>query len=277
MRRLAISLLCITFIFQSISADSFSKELDKKYVICPNCLTLLEIKKPFDIEQVTCTNKKCNFPLKLSDLQAFESRDKAAFFKYTMWKDRYNRANKMGIKDITATCCPYCKDKIHLNSLEVLDMIEGRRSRLIECDIKSCKHSYDIIDGVKTYEIVKAKEYRDYGAAMAMTAICLAALANSGSSGGGYANPGQIYVPSYTRNDGTTVRSHYRTYPDGTIANNFGQPSYAQLQQYKDLKTLPTYMYDFDGDGIANQYDFDDDNDGIGDNYDKDPYNASVY
>lgn len=100
---------------------------------------------------------------------------------------------------------------------------------------------------------------------------------SSKSSGGGsyYSAPAQqgTYVQGYQRADGTYVRPHYRTYPDDYIDNNYGLPSPRQAEQFKNYAVLPTYMYDFDSDGITNQYDLDDDNDGVNDNFDKAQYN----
>lgn len=83
-----------------------------------------------------------------------------------------------------------------------------------------------------------------------------------------------VYVHGYYRKDGTYVRPHHRSSPDGDLSNNYGRPSYQQQQQYKDLPELPTYQYDYDSDGIANQYDIDDDNDNVSDNYDSNPYSS---
>lgn len=75
------------------------------------------------------------------------------------------------------------------------------------------------------------------------------------------------YVNGYYRKDGTYVRPHYRSNPDGIKSNNYGSPSSSQRKAYQNLPVLPTYKYDQDSDGIANQYDYDDDNDGVLDDY----------
>jgi hypothetical protein len=108
-------------------------------------------------------------------------------------------------------------------------------------------------------------------------AIGLIAYAASKSGGGGSSpsTPQNNYVDGYYKADGTYVRPHYRTYPDDFIDNNYGLPSPQQAEQFKNYRVLPTYLYDFDSDGITNQYDVDDDNDGCLDNYDKAPYNPS--
>lgn len=99
------------------------------------------------------------------------------------------------------------------------------------------------------------------------------------SSGSSYipSSPGTVKVDGYTRNDGTYVRPHYRSSPDGDKSNNFGQPSSEQRQEYKSSSTLPTYKYDFDSDGVRNSQDTDDDNDGVLDNSDKSQYNSNEF
>lgn len=71
------------------------------------------------------------------------------------------------------------------------------------------------------------------------------------------------YVNGYYRRDGTYVRPHYRSNPDGIKWNNYGRPSSSQRYQYRNNSVLPSYNYDYDGDGILNRYDFDDNNNGI--------------
>ena len=88
---------------------------------------------------------------------------------------------------------------------------------------------------------------------------------------------GDVSVKGYYRKDGTYVRPHHRSSPDGDLSNNYGRPSYQQQQQYKNSSVLPTYKYDYDNDGITNQHDYDDDNDGVSDNYDSRPYNPKIY
>lgn len=88
---------------------------------------------------------------------------------------------------------------------------------------------------------------------------------------------GDVKVRGYYRKDGTYVRPHHRSSPDGDVSNNYGSPSYQQQQQYKHYQELPSYNYDYDNDGIKNQYDRDDDNDGASDNYDSRPYNSKIY
>lgn len=88
---------------------------------------------------------------------------------------------------------------------------------------------------------------------------------------------GDVSVKGYYRKDGTYVRPHHRSSPDGDLSNNYGRPSYQQQQQYKNSPVLPTYKYDYDNDGITNQHDYDDDNDGVSDNYDSRPYNPKIY
>ena len=110
---------------------------------------------------------------------------------------------------------------------------------------------------------------------IAATAGLLAYSASQAKSG--YAAPQNNYVNGYYRADGTYVRPHYRTSPDNSIANNYGHPSYKQIQQYGNSAVIPTYLYDFDSDGITNQYDYDDDNDGFADSYDNAPYNSYMH
>ena len=130
--------------------------------------------------------------------------------------------------------------------------------------------------GCSTLRYVKEHPYKTLGYVAGVTLIVggVVALAYSASKGGsGYTAPQGTYVDGYYRADGTYVRPHYRTYPDDYIDNNYGLPSREQAEQFKNYKVLPTYLYDFDGDGITNQYDYDDDNDGVPDNYDRAPYN----
>jgi len=82
----------------------------------------------------------------------------------------------------------------------------------------------------------------------------------------------RVAVKGYYRKDGTYVRPHYRSAPDGDKSNNYGSASYQQRQQYKSYSTLPSYNNDYDNEGVVNRYDQDDDNDGISDNYDSSQY-----
>ena len=81
-----------------------------------------------------------------------------------------------------------------------------------------------------------------------------------------------VYVHGYYRKDGTYVRPHYRSRPDGVKYNNYGRASYRQRQQYQGYSVIPSYNNDYDNDGLANRYDYDDDNDGIYDDYDSSQY-----
>ena len=76
-----------------------------------------------------------------------------------------------------------------------------------------------------------------------------------------------VNVRGYYRKDGTYVRPHSRSSPDGIKSNNYGSASSSQRSTESGYSTLPSYANDYDGDGVANQYDWDDDNDGIGDDY----------
>ena len=84
-----------------------------------------------------------------------------------------------------------------------------------------------------------------------------------------------VYVSGYYRKDGTYVRPHYRSSPNGIKSNNYGNASYQQRQQYRSLPVIPSYNNDYDNDGTANRYDYDDDNDGIYDDYDSSQYGTS--
>lgn len=75
------------------------------------------------------------------------------------------------------------------------------------------------------------------------------------------------YVNGYYRSDGTYVRPHYRSNPDGVKWNNYGSPSSRQRRQYRSYPVLPSYNNDYDNDGILNRYDFDDNNNGILDDW----------
>ena len=86
---------------------------------------------------------------------------------------------------------------------------------------------------------------------------------------------GDVSVKGYYRKDGTYVRPHHRSSPDGDVSNNYGRASSQQRQQYQSLPALPSYNNDNDNDGVTNRYDKDDDNDGIGDSYDSSQYSRS--
>lgn len=134
-----------------------------------------------------------------------------------------------------------------------------------------------LINGCARGSYVREHPYKTtlIGLAIIATAgLIVAAAAKSSGGGSTYSSPQQsTYVSGYNRANGTYVRPHYRTYPDDFVDNNYGLPSQQQAEQFKNYATLPTYLYDFDGDNIANQYDMDDDNDGVIDSFDKAPYN----
>jgi len=85
---------------------------------------------------------------------------------------------------------------------------------------------------------------------------------------------GDVAVKGYYRKDGTYVRPHHRSSPDGDTSNNYGPASYQQRQQYKTYTTLPSYNNDYDNDGTPNRHDADDDNDGVSDRYDSRQYST---
>ncbi len=72
-------------------------------------------------------------------------------------------------------------------------------------------------------------------------------------------------VRGYYRKDGTYVRPHYRSNPDGQKWNNYG-PS----RSYQDR--INPYSRDNDRDGLSNYLDRDDNNNGIYDNYERNQY-----
>lgn len=74
-----------------------------------------------------------------------------------------------------------------------------------------------------------------------------------------------VYVQGYFRSDGTYVRPHIRSSPDGSISNNYG-PSTNSYQLMRPRTR------DFDRDGTPNYLDLDSDNDRLFDNYDPNPY-----
>lgn len=81
----------------------------------------------------------------------------------------------------------------------------------------------------------------------------------------GAAFAGDVYVDGYFRSDGTYVRPHIRSSPDGIKSNNYG-PS----QRSSEL--MNPYSRDYDSDGSPNYLDYDSDNDGLLDDYDNNPY-----
>ena len=74
-----------------------------------------------------------------------------------------------------------------------------------------------------------------------------------------------VHVKGYYRKDGTYVRSHIRSAPDSSKANNYG-PSRSSSE------LMDPQSRDSDGDGISNYLDNDDDNDGIMDDQDDSQY-----
>ena len=79
-----------------------------------------------------------------------------------------------------------------------------------------------------------------------------------------------VYVPGYYRGNGTYVRPHYRSAPDGNRWNNYG-PSTNSRQ------LMNPRSRDYDRDGVPNYLDRDSDNDGTSDNYDSNPYGRSPF
>lgn len=84
----------------------------------------------------------------------------------------------------------------------------------------------------------------------------------------------QVHVRGYTRSDGTYVRPHVRSSPNGTTSDNYGpsrsSPYYSP--GLADLSRVSPQSRDSDRDGIANMYDRDDDNDGVSDDNDRSQY-----
>ena len=78
-----------------------------------------------------------------------------------------------------------------------------------------------------------------------------------------------VYVKGYYRKDGTYVRPHIRSSPDGIKSNNYG-PS-----QTSDELMNPRSR-DYDKDGTPNYLDLDSDNDGIHDDADSNPFGKSL-
>ena len=74
-----------------------------------------------------------------------------------------------------------------------------------------------------------------------------------------------VHVKGYYRKDGTYVRPHIRSSPDGYKWNNYG-PS----QNSSEL--MNPRSRDYDSDGIPNYRDMDSDNDGVLDDSDRRPY-----
>lgn len=76
---------------------------------------------------------------------------------------------------------------------------------------------------------------------------------------------GDVWVNPYYRSDGTYVRGHYRSSPDGIRSNNYG-PSRNSWEL-----THPRSR-DYDRDGTPNYLDMDSDNDGFSDDNDGSEY-----
>ncbi len=86
----------------------------------------------------------------------------------------------------------------------------------------------------------------------------------------------KVWVNGYVKKNGTVVKGHYRTCPDGDKNNNYGKPEY---------RGQPPRERDQDGDGLPNYRDRDDNNNGLSDNTDhalgkiyreKDPRRARI-
>lgn len=75
------------------------------------------------------------------------------------------------------------------------------------------------------------------------------------------------YVQGYTRADGTYVPGHYRSSPNTTRSDNYGNQTQPRTQTYG--LPQPSYQRDSDGDGVANQYDYDDNNNGVADDQER--------
>ena len=76
---------------------------------------------------------------------------------------------------------------------------------------------------------------------------------------------GDVWVNPYYRSDGTYVRGHYRSSPDGIKSNNYGPSG-------NSWELTNPRSRDYDGDGTPNYLDSDSDNDGFSDDYDANPY-----
>lgn len=81
---------------------------------------------------------------------------------------------------------------------------------------------------------------------------------------------GDVYVDGYYRSDGTYVRPHVRSSPDGITSNNYG-PSTSSSQ------LLNPRRRDYDGDGTSNYLDMNSDNDSLLDNSDPNPFGSNSY
>jgi hypothetical protein len=84
-----------------------------------------------------------------------------------------------------------------------------------------------------------------------------------------------VYVEGYYRSDGTYVRPHYRSSPDGIKSNNYGRASSQQRRQYQNDPIISSYKNDYDNDRTPNAYDYDDDNDGFYDDSDSSQYGVN--
>jgi len=81
---------------------------------------------------------------------------------------------------------------------------------------------------------------------------------------------GDVFVRGYYRKDGTYVRPHIRSSPDGFKWNNYG-PS------RNTYELMNPWVRDYDRDGIPNYLDLDSDNDWVMDDYDASPYSGYRY
>lgn len=74
-----------------------------------------------------------------------------------------------------------------------------------------------------------------------------------------------VRVRGYYRKDGTYVRPHIRSSPDGIESNNYGPSG-------SDDELMNPRSRDYDRDGVPNYLDSDSDNDGVVDDSDSNPY-----
>lgn len=216
MRKRLISLICSALIItQVFPANGFSKEPPAQYVVCPTCTKINRIPPTPNIEKITCA--ECKADLNLIDL-AYVSYKEASELKYKIYKERERRADEKGFPDVITICCPRCKDKTHLSRYQILNILEGRKDRVIKCSISSCGYSYDIVEGAEAYNTYKIKQKSENAVILGCLAIgVLGGLAATSSSGNkkSYRYP-YLNTASYAPNTYTT--STPATYSTATIA-----------------------------------------------------------
>lgn len=206
MRKILCSILTITLLVaDSASAytTNFNNDSAKYYVVCPYCATRTKVEDSSVVNK-QCSNLKCG---ELLDSQPIVAAGNESFKLAEQIKaERVAKANSLNIKSTNGVKCIHCSRNSELDRFELLAIAEGRRNRTLTCH--KCGQSYDVLDGLKYYEI-EAKKQMDTlvkGVAIAGIAVAAVAIAANSKGGGGYAPSYPQYIPSYSPRIATVAR-----------------------------------------------------------------------